>query len=38
VTADFTTTNIGPFGLSDHTQAKIRLNPIVTFAKVGYAF
>lgn len=38
VTANLTTTNIGPFGLTAQTQAKIRLNPIVTFAKVGYAF
>lgn len=38
VTADFTTTNVGPFGLTSRTQAKIKLNPIVTFAKVGYAF
>ncbi len=38
VTADFTTHNVGPFGLTEHTQAKIRLNPIVTYAKIGYAF
>lgn len=38
VTANLTTTNIGPFGLTAQTQAKIRLNPIVTFAKIGYAF
>lgn len=38
VTADLTTTNVGPFGLTAHTQAKIKLNPIVTFAKIGYAF
>lgn len=38
VTADFTTTNVGPFGLTSRTQAKIKLNPIVTFAQIGYAF
>ena len=38
VTANLTSTNAGPFGLTVQTQAKIRLNPIVTFAKVGYAF
>ncbi|MGN6652675.1 OmpW/AlkL family protein [Trinickia sp.] len=38
VTATLTTTNIGPFGLTAQTQAKIRLNPIVTYAKIGYAF
>jgi outer membrane protein len=38
VTADFTTTNVGPTGLTSRTQAKIRLNPIVTYAKIGYAF
>jgi outer membrane protein len=38
VTANLTTTNIGPFGLTAQTQAKIRLNPIVTYAKIGYAF
>ncbi|CAN7183814.1 outer membrane beta-barrel protein [Trinickia sp. LjRoot230] len=38
VTADLTTSNVGPFGLTAHTQAKIKLNPIVTFAKIGYAF
>lgn len=38
VTANLTSTNAGPFGLTVQSQAKIRLNPIVTFAKVGYAF
>lgn len=38
VTANFTTTNVGPFGLTSQTQAKIRLNPIVTYAKIGYSF
>lgn len=38
VTANLTTTNIGPLGLTAQTQAKIRLNPIVTYAKIGYAF
>lgn len=38
VTADLTSTNVGPFGLTVQSQAKIRLNPIVTYAKVGYAF
>ena len=38
VTANLTSTNAGPFGLTVQTQAKIRLNPIVTFAKIGYAF
>jgi outer membrane protein len=37
-TADFTTTNVGPLGLTVKSQAKIRLNPIVTYAKIGYAF
>ncbi|HTI16996.1 MAG TPA: OmpW family outer membrane protein [Trinickia sp.] len=37
-TANFTSTNVGPFGLTLRTQAKIRLNPIVTYAKIGYAF
>jgi outer membrane protein len=37
-TADLTTTNVGPLGLTLHTQAKIKLNPIVTYAKIGYAF
>ncbi len=35
VTADLTSqTLIGPV----HSQAKIRLDPIVTYAKIGYAF
>jgi outer membrane protein len=37
-TANFTTTNVGPLGLTLRTQAKITLNPIVTYAKIGYAF
>ncbi len=37
-TADFTTYPSGPLGTTLHTQAKIKLNPIVTYAKVGYAF
>jgi outer membrane protein len=38
VTANLTSTNVGPLGLTVQSQAKIRLNPIVTFAKIGYAF
>ncbi|WP_206950910.1 OmpW/AlkL family protein [Trinickia acidisoli] len=38
VTANLTSTNAGPFGLTVQSQAKIRLNPIVTYAKIGYAF
>lgn len=38
VTADLTTSNVGPFRVTSHTQAKIKLNPIVTYAKIGYAF
>jgi outer membrane protein len=37
-TANLTTTNVGPLGLTLRTQAKIKLNPIVTYAKIGYAF
>ncbi|HEX7685701.1 MAG TPA: OmpW family outer membrane protein [Trinickia sp.] len=38
VTANLTSTNAGPFGLTVQSQAKIKLNPIVTYAKIGYAF
>jgi outer membrane protein len=37
-TAHFTTTNAAPLGLTRLSQAKIRLDPIVTYAKIGYAF
>jgi outer membrane protein len=38
VKASFTSTNVGPFGLTSTSEAKIRLNPIVTYAKIGYNF
>jgi outer membrane protein len=38
VKANFTSTNVGPFGLTTTSQAKIRLNPIVTYLKIGYMF
>lgn len=38
VTANFTSNNVGPLGVTVQSQAKIRLNPIVTFAKIGYNF
>ncbi len=38
VTANLTSTNVGPFGVTVQSQAKIKLNPIVTYAKIGYAF
>jgi outer membrane protein len=38
VKANFTTTNVGPTKVTVNSQAKIRLDPIVTYAKIGYRF
>ena len=38
VTATLHTPNATPVGGSVQSQAKIRLNPIVTYAKIGYVF
>jgi outer membrane protein len=38
VTANFTTPNVGPLKLTVQTQAHVRLDPIVTYAKIGYRF
>jgi outer membrane protein len=38
VTANLTTHNAGPFGSTVLSQAKVKLNPIVTYLKIGYKF
>jgi outer membrane protein len=38
VTATFTTTNAGPLNLTVQSKAHIGLDPIVTYAKIGYRF
>jgi outer membrane protein len=38
VTANFTTYNAGPLKTTVQSQSKIRLDPIVTYAKIGYRF
>lgn len=38
VTANFQTVNVGPTKVTVNSQAKIRLDPIVTYAKIGYRF
>jgi outer membrane protein len=38
VKANFNASNVGPFGVTVTSQAKIRLDPVVTYLKVGYMF